>query len=157
MKETHILLILIISILLFMSIKDIYQRFDQESNTKLNNEEPNLYLNDSSYNDDTNLLIPTKDTIYNPNDIHKPNNDLPTQEDNSESVSDPDKLSIMVNTSANTPLVYSFDELTHTVTNLPPTSSPSGYIPIEIDTGSGDILRNITVNNNNLNSFNSIS
>ena len=156
MKETHILLILIISILLFLTIKDIYQRFDQESNTNLNNKEPNLYLNDSSSNNDTNLLIPTKDTIYNPNDIHRPNIDLPTQEDSSESISDPDKLSILVNTSANTPLVYSLDELTHTVSHLPPTTSPSGYIPIEIDTGSGDISRNSTVNNNNLNSFYSI-
>ena len=153
MKETHILLILIISILLFMTIKDIYQPFDQE----LNNDEPPIYLNDSTFNNEINLLVPTKDTIYNPNDIHRPNNDLPTQEESSESISETDKLSIMVNTSADTPLVYSLDELTHTVRHLPPTSAPSGYIPIEIDSGSGDISRNTIVYNNNLNSFNSIN
>ena len=140
-----------------MSIKDIYQRFDQKSNLKLNNDEKQIYLNDSTYNNETNLLVPTKDTIYNPNDIHRPNIDLPTQEDSSDSVSESDKLSIMVNTSGDTPLVYSLDELTHTVSHLPPTSSPSGYIPIEIDTGSGDVTRNTIVNNNNLNSFNSIN
>jgi hypothetical protein len=95
--------------------------------------------------------------IYNLNDIHRPNNDLPIQEDNQESVSESDKLSIMVNTSADTPLVYSLDELTHTVSHLPPTSSPSGYIPIEIDAGSGNVSRNTIVNNNNLNSFYSIN
>jgi hypothetical protein len=153
MKETHILLILIISILLFMSIKDIYQRFDQ----KLNNDETSVYVNDSTFDTDANLLIPTKNMVYNPNDIYGPNNDLPTQEQSSDSISDPDKSSIMVNTSGDTPLVYSLDELTDTITDLPPTFSPSGYIPIEIDTGSGDISRNTTVNNNKLNSFNSIA
>jgi hypothetical protein len=157
MKETHLLLLVIISILLFMTIKDIYQRFDQQSNSHLNNDEPPVYLNDSTYNNDTNLLVPTKDMIYNPNDIHRPNNDLPIQEESKESVSESDKLSIMVNTSGNTPLVYSLDELTHTVSHLPPTTSPSGYIPIEIDTGSGDVSRNTIVNNNNLNLFNSIN
>ena len=153
MKETHILLILIISILLFMSIKDIYQRFDQ----KLNNNDTPIYVNDSSFDNDTNLLIPTKNMVYNPNDMYGPGNDLPTQEESSDSIADVDKLSIMVNTSGDTPLVYSLDELTDTITNSPPTFSPSGYIPIEIDTGSGDISRNTTVNNNKLNSFNSIS
>lgn len=153
MKETHILLILIISILLFMSIKDIYQRFDQ----KINNDDTPIYVNDSSFDNDTNLLIPTKNMVYNPNDMYGPGNDLPTQEESSDSIADVDKLSIMVNTSGDTPLVYSLDELTDTITNSPPTFSPSGYIPIEIDTGSGDISRNTTVNNNKLNSFNSIS
>ena len=152
MKETHILLILIISILLFMSIKDIYQRFDQ----KLNNNDTPIYVNDSSFDNDTNLLIPTKNMVYNPNDMYGPGNDLPTQEESSDSA-DIDKLSVTVNTSGDTPLVYSLDELTDTVIDLPPTFSPSGYIPIEIDTGSGDISRNTYVNNNRLNSFNSIA
>jgi hypothetical protein len=136
-----------------MSIKDIYQRFDQ----KLNNNDTPIYVNDSNFDNDTNLLIPTKNMVYNPNDMYGPGNDLPTQEESSDSAADIDKLSVTVNTSGDTPLVYSLDELTDTVIDLPPTFSPSGYIPIEIDTGSGDISRNTYVNNNRLNSFNSIA
>jgi hypothetical protein len=158
MKESHIILSLIIVILFYLTINDIYLRFDQhliEKNTTYKND--TIYENDSSYNDETNLLVPTKNMIYNPNDIYRPANDLPIQEQSTDNVSEIDKSSIMVNTSGDTPLVYSLDELTHTISNIPPTSAPSGYIPIEIDTGSGNITRNTTVNNNNLNSFHSIN
>jgi len=159
MKESHILLLLIISLLLFMTLNDIYQRFDQvvSNINTVNKNETTIYENDSTYNDEKNLLIPTKNMVYNPFDINRPENDLPTQEISKDYTLDSDKSSINVNTSGDTPIVYSLDELTHTVSNIPPSNTPSGYIPINIDSGSGNIERNKVVNNNNMNLFHSIN
>jgi len=142
-----------------MTLNDIYQRFDQvvSNINTVNKNETTIYENDSTYNDEKNLLIPTKNMVYNPFDINRPENDLPTQEISKDYTLDSDKSSINVNTSGDTPIVYSLDELTHTVSNIPPSNTPSGYIPINIDSGSGNIERNKVVNNNNMNLFHSIN
>ena len=146
MKESHILLLLIIIILFSIILCDIYKKYIE----KLNDNTPLLtnYENDTSIDND--LLVPTKNMVYNPYDSHRPSNDLPIQEQDIESESN--LLTTNVNTSGDTPIVYSLDELTHTVYN-----SPTSNLLPEIDTGSGDIDKDIIVKNTKSVSFSSIN
>jgi hypothetical protein len=107
-----------------------------------------VYENDTSIDND--LLIPTKDSVYNPYDTNRPANEFSIQEQKFESESD--LITTNVNTSGSIPVVYSRDELEHTVY-----STPSFNMYNEIDAGSGDINKDIDVNNNKSVTFSSIN
>lgn len=114
------------------------------------------YLNNNLPNNNTfamgnsNLLIPTSDQVYNPNDTNRPDNNLSHQETNI--LNNNEKIDV-VNTSIDIPLVYSIDEITDTT--IRHRYSPS-YTHKLIDAGSGVINSNIEINNTKLNNFRSI-
>jgi hypothetical protein len=144
MEESHILLLLIIVILITITLCSFYETFSET----LNNDEKPIYYNNTSYNDETDLLVPTKDMEYNPYDVHRPANELPHQVQNQET--DTDKLSTVANTSGDIPIVYSHDELSL------PSNTPTVY-QSEIDAGSGNINTNINIHNSKLNSLQGIN
>ena len=98
----------------------------------------------------SNLLIPTSDQVYNPNDTNRPDNNLSHQETNI--LNNNEKIDV-VNTSIDIPLVYSIDEITDTT--IRHRYSPSHTHKL-IDAGSGVINSNIEINNTKLNNFRSI-
>ena len=149
MKESHILLISIIGILLYITINDLFITQNEKLTDEVKTED--IYENDTSYNNESNLLIPESQYVFNPYDVNRPISELPIQEKTIEG--DSQNKSLLVNTSPDTPIVYSLDELTHTI--FP--STPSTNSEIEIDTGSGNIKKDILVNNNKLNNFSSIN
>jgi len=158
MNVSHILLLLIITLFLIITINGLYTKYLEklsETQDSIRTFEQNydqiperVYENDTSIDND--LLIPTKDTVYNPYDTNRPANDLSIQEQKFESESESTITNI--NTSGNIPIVYSRDELEQTVY-----STPSFNMYNEIDTGSGDINKDIDVNNNKSVTFSSIN
>jgi hypothetical protein len=158
MDISHILLLIIIALFLIITINELYTKYIEKlsetpDTIKIFNQnyvqEPGqVYENDTSVDND--LLIPTKNSVYNPYDLHRPANELPTQEQKIESESD--LLTTNVNTSGSIPIVYSRDELTHTVY-----STPSFNMYNEIDAGSGNINKDIDVHNNKSVTFSSIN
>jgi len=146
MLESHILLLLIIVTLVAITIHSFFNSYTE----KLTDNKINIYNNNRSYNDETNLLVPTKNMEYNPYDIHRPANELPIQEQDNEI--DTDKLSTVVNTTGDTPIVYSHDELTHTIYHNPPS-----IIQAEIDAGSGNINTDVEIHTNKLDNLQGIS
>jgi hypothetical protein len=99
---------------------------------------------------DSNLLIPTSDQVYNPNDTSRTSNEYSHQET---SIINSNSNTDIVNTGIDIPLVYSKDELTETTIIY--NYSPS-YIHKIIDTGSGSIEAPQEINNNALNNLQSI-
>jgi hypothetical protein len=148
MNESHIILLLIIIILILLILHGIYKKYIEKLSENTY-DEGQIYENDTSI--DNNLLIPTKNMVYNPYDIHRPANDLPIQEQSIESESD--LLSKNINTSGDTPIVYSLDVLSHTVYNTP---TQQNLLP-DIDTGSGAISKDIEINNTKSVTFSSIN
>lgn len=135
MNISNILLVGIICILLILLI-----------NTCFNNE---FLTNDLPYNnDDSNLLIPTSDQVYNPHDSNRVGNQLSHQVT---PIFNSNADTIGANTSIDIPIVYSKDELRDT--SIKHTNSPSHKI---IDTGSGNIDHHMEINNNALNNLQSI-
>jgi len=145
MDESHVILLLIIITLFSITIHGFFLSFNENLTDSIGP----IYYNDTSYNDETDLLVPTKDMVYNPYDANRPANELPIQEQNQEISTD--KLSTVTNTSGDTPIVYSHDELTHTIYNTPTMIQP------EIDAGSGNINNNVEINNNKLNNLQGIN
>jgi hypothetical protein len=118
-------------------------------NEFLNNDLPDNNNSIVALGDD-NLLIPTSDQVYNPNDKNRLDNNLSHQETNLLN----NNLNIdSVNTSIDIPLVYSIDEITDTTIIHKYTPSYTRKI---IDTGSGDLGGPDEINNNSLNNFKSI-
>ena len=117
-------------------------------NEHINNDLPD---NQITQEGDNNLLIPTSDQTYNPNDVNRPDNQYSHQETTLNNINNNTDF---VDTDPSIPIVYSNDELE--VTSIPltaPSFTPSSYI---IDAGSGQIKETGNINNNKLNNFNSI-
>lgn len=141
MNISNILLCCILSILLILLINTCF------NNEFLTNNLPN---NSIVAMGDSNLLIPTSDQVYNPNDSSRTSNEYSHQET---SISNSNSNTDIANTSIDIPLVYSKDELTETT--IKHSCSPSHTHKI-IDTGSGSIDPPQEINNNALNNLQSI-
>jgi hypothetical protein len=90
-----------------------------------------------------------KQNTYNPYDSNRPLNTYGHQTDDPDLSSKVDGQTLMVNTTGDTPVVYSLDELETTgLSKYTPTRTPSPII-IDEDAGSGNVYQNIEVNNNN--------
>ena len=147
--------VLLLSIL-FSSIIIITNIFFQNiryNNETLNNDittSNDIPIDDITYDNETNLLVPDVQIVYNPNDVNRPANELSHQIiENDELETKVDQNSILVNTSGDTPLVFSLDELTYT--HQPPSDSQHLAPSIKpIDAGSGIITIDVTQNNNKL-------
>jgi len=146
MNISKILLLCIICILVVLIINKCTNYLNNEY---LNNDLPN---NNIVAQGDSNLLIPTSDQVYNPNDSNRTGNTYSHQET---SISNNNKNTDIVNTAIDIPLVYSHDELTDTTIKHKHKNSPSHTHKI-IDTGSGSIDKPTEINNNALNNFMSI-
>jgi len=143
MDISKILLLCILCILVILIINKCFK------NEFLNNELPN---NNIATMGNSNLLIPTSDQVYNPNDGNRPDNNLSHQETN---ILNNNLNTDSVNTSIDIPLVYSIDEIEDTTIKHNHNNTPS-YIHKIIDTGSGDLGGPDEINNNSLNNFRSI-
>ena len=164
MNISHIILlnILIIIIIIIVTNIPIYvsknknynkETWNNDVEIALNNEIINTNdkpINDVSFDNELNYVIPDKEVVYNQNDINQPNSELPHQETNDEDLElKVDQSNILVNTTGDTPIVYSLDELTYTeqtpsdFQNLAPSVKP-------LDAGSGIITIDVTQHNNKL-------
>lgn len=135
MDISKILLVCILSILVIL-ILNYY--FEHEF---LTNDLPN---NNIVASGNSNILIPSSEEIYNPNDTNRPDNNLSHQETN---ISNNNENTDLVNTSIDIPLVYSKDEIEDTT--IKHNFYPPSYISNIIDTGSG-VIDNLNENNNNI-------
>ena len=150
MNKSHILLMCILCIIFLMIFNALYLILCKCSfkNEHINNDLPD---NQITQEGDNNLLIPTSDQTYNPNDVNRPDNQYSHQETTLNNINNNTDF---VDTDPSIPIVYSNDELE--VTSIPltaPSFTPSSYI---IDAGSGQIKKTDNINNNKLNNFNSI-
>ena len=145
MNISKILLLCIICIFAIL----ILNKFTNYLNLEyINNDLPN---NNIVSMDNSNLLIPTSDQVYNPNDSNRTGNNYSHQD---VSITNININTDVVNTDIDIPLVYSRDEISDTT--IIQSNSPS-YIATIIDAGSGpDINPNIEINNTLLNNFVSI-
>ena len=146
MNRTHLILILFIILLIIIYLVKIIFGITE----KLNN--MNVYSNDKNINkvyNENDLLVPDKQNTYNPYDSNRPLNTYGHQTDDPDLSSKVDGQTLMVNTTGDTPVVYSLDELETTGLSMyTPTKSPSLLI-IPEDAGSGNVYQNIEVNNHN--------
>jgi len=158
--------ILLLNILIFAIITIVIIVYDLYTNKKIIKTEllsndvvtsNDLPVNDISFDNETDLLIPDRQMIYNQNDINRPGNDISHQQIEEEDLElKVDQNSVLVNTTGDTPLVYSLDELTYTVQtpsesqNLAPSITP-------MDAGSGIIKIDVLNNNNKLYKLRSIN
>ena len=148
MNRTHLILILFIILLIFIYlIKIIFGITEKLNNMKVySNDKPE---NDISYDNEYDLLVPDRQYVYNPNDTNRPLNTYGHQTADSDLSLKVDDQTLMVNTTGDTPVVYSLDELETTGLSMyTPTKSPSLLI-IPEDAGSGNVYQNIEVNNHN--------
>ena len=151
MNRTHLILILFIILLIFIYLIKIIFGITE----KLNN--MNVYSNDKPdtgvpFNNEYDLLVPDKQNTYNPYDSNRPLNTYGHQTDDPDLSSKVDGQTLMVNTTGDTPVVYSLDELETTGLSMyTPTRTPSHISPLinPEDAGSGTVYQNIEVNNNN--------
>jgi len=159
MNQTHLILISILILLILIHIYNIIISISENLNNNITSSN-NIPVNDISYDNEYDLLVPDKPNIYNPNDSNRPANNLSHQTSDTDLDSKVDTQTLLVNTTGDTPIVYSLDELEVTSTSMyTPTLTPS-LVPIyikPINTGSGKIIMNDGENNNNkLNRFMSI-
>jgi hypothetical protein len=150
-----IIIIIVTNIPIYVSKNKNYNKETLNNDVKitLNNDIINtndIPINDISYDNELNYVIPDKEVIYNQNDLNRPNSELPHQETNDEDLElKVDQNNILVNTTGDTPIVYSLDELTYTeqtpseLQNLSPSIKP-------LDAGSGVITIDVTQHNNKL-------
>jgi hypothetical protein len=147
MNISNILLLAIICIIFLLIINFLFINISESILNKKEHINNNLPDNQITQEGDNNLLIPTSDQIYNPNDVNRPDNQYSHQETTLNNINNNTDF---VDTDPSIPIVYSNDELE--VTSIPLTT-PSSYI---IDAGSGQIKETDNINNNKLNNFNSI-
>jgi hypothetical protein len=149
---SNILLILILSLLVIILISNIFfkkNEFLTNENVHMND----VPVNDISFDNELELTIPDKDMIYNPHGHRRPEPTLPYQHIDSHNLADRvDQNTVYVNTSGDTPLVYSLDRL-DIDNNTPELLSPSIR---PIDAGSGKIITTHTINNNVMDNMKSI-
>lgn len=150
MNRTHLILILFIISLIFIYLIKIICNITEKLNN-MNVYSNDLPENDISYDNEYDLLVPAKQYVYNPNDTNRPLNTYGHQQPDSDLALKTDTQTLMVNTTGDTPVVYSLDELRTTGLSMyTPTSTPSYLSPSikPIDAGSGNVYKNIQVNNN---------
>ena len=153
MNRSHILLLGILSIIFILIWNNLFLFYNKWSlNKSFKNEHINNDLPDNQITQegDDNLLIPTSQQTYNPNDGNRPGNQYGHQVTNVHNNNNVD--TILVNTDISIPLVYSMDELEDTTIIRTTPSIPN----LTIDAGSGPVNTDVTINNNALNNFNSI-
>lgn len=151
MNRTHLILILFIILLIFIYLLKIIFGITEKLNN-MNVYSNNLPENDISYDNEYDLLVPDRQNVYNPNDSNRPLNTYGHQTSDSDLSLKVDGQTLMVNTTSDTPVVYSLDELETTgLSKYTPTSTPSLVSPLinHEDAGSGNVYQNIEVNNNN--------
>lgn len=148
MNTSQILLLSIIWIIFLMITNTLYLIISEYTikNEHINNDLPDNQITQLGNN---NLLIPTSDQVYNPNDTNRPNNVDSHQVTNINNINTNTDLA---NTDPSIPIVYINDELedSNYIINTP--SLPYN----NIDTGSGVIEPPTDINNNALNNFSSI-
>jgi hypothetical protein len=148
MNTSQILLLGIILIIFLMITNILYLIISECTikNEHINNDLPDNQITQLG-ND--NLLIPTSDQVYNPNDGNRPNNSDSHQVTNINNINSNTDLA---NTDPSIPIIYINDQLEDTsyVTNTP------SLLINSIDTGSGIIEQPTDINNNALNNFSSI-
>jgi len=151
MNQTHLILISILILLILIHIYKIIVSISENLNNNITvgNDKP---VNDISYDNEYDLLVPDKPNVYNPNDVNRPANNLSHQTSDTDLNLKVDNQTLLLNTTGDTPIVYSLDELEVTSTSMyAPALTPSiipKYIK-PIDTGSGKIIINDGENNNN--------
>ena len=141
MDISKILLLCILCILVILILNNCFK------NEFLNNDLPN---NNIVSMGNSNLLIPTSDQVYNPNDTNRTDNNLSHQETN---ILNNNQNTDVVNTSIDIPLVYSIDEIEDTTIRHKYNNNSPSYTHKIIDAGSGDLGRPDKINNNVLNNF----
>jgi hypothetical protein len=103
-------------------------------------------VNDYSYDNEQDLLIPDHQNTNDPYDTNRPNNKYGHQTADTDLNSKVDTQTLLINTDGNTPIVDSLDILEDTSTLMyAPAFTPS-ILPI--DAGSGKIVINDDENNN---------
>lgn len=112
----------------------------------INNDLPN---NQITQEGDSNLLIPTSEQVYNPNDSNRPDNAYSHQVTQLNNLND---NTILANTDPSIPIVYTHDELENTKYAI----TPSSYTDM-LDSGSGQIPVTDNINNNVMNDFSGIN
>jgi hypothetical protein len=158
MNISNILLLYILFILIILIITNISVTKVTHHNKTLNNETLNnditttndKPIDNATFDNETNLLVPDVQIVYNPNDVNRPANELPHQMiDENELESKVDQNNILVNTTGDTPLVFSLDELTYIQQAPSDTQNLEASIK-PIDAGSGIITIDLANNNNKL-------
>ena len=145
MNISKILLLSIICVFAILTLNKLTNYLNFEY---INNDLPN---NNVALMGNSDLLIPTSEQVYNPNDSNRTGNTYSHQE---KSILNNNSNTDIVNTDIDIPLVYSRDEITDTT--IIQRYSPS-YTSTIIDAGSGsDINPDIEINNTILNNLVSI-
>ena len=151
---SHILLILILSLLIIILISNFSKKNELLTNDIVHMND--IPVNDISFDNELELTVPDTDMVYNPHGSNRPERTLPYQHIDSQNLADRvDQNTVFVNTSGDTPIVYSLDRL-EIENNTPSFLSPSIR---QIDAGSGEIITiNTThkINNNVMDNMKSI-
>lgn len=159
MNQTHLILISILILLILIHIYKIIVSINENLNNNITSSN-NMPVNDYSYDNEQDLLVPDRPNVYGRYDTNRPANNYGRQTTDTDLDSKVDNQTLLVNTTGDTPIVYSLDVLEVTSTSMyAPVFTPSmlpSYIK-PIDTGSGKIVMNDgDVNNNELNRLMSI-
>jgi len=150
---SYILLVAILVLTIIIIISNLFSK-KNELLTNDNVHTNDIPVNDISYDNELELTIPDTDVGYNPYGHTRPAQILPHQYIDNQNLEDRvDQNTVYVNTSADTPIVYSLDRLDMEIDTSKSYASPS-ITPI--DAGSGDIITLKTINNNNMDNLKSI-
>ena len=158
MNQTHLILISILILLILIHLYKIIISISENLNNDItvSNDKP---VNDISYDNEYDLLVPDRPNVYNPNDINRPANNYGHQTTDTDLNLKVDNQTLLLNTTGDTPIVYSLDELEVTSNSMySPALTPSIIKYVKpINTGSGKIIMNDgDINNNKLNRLRSI-
>jgi len=158
MNKAHLALIIMLIMLILIYIYIIFMNICENLNNTITSSN-DMPVNDISYDNEYDLLVPDRQNIYNPNDSNRPANNLSHQISDTDLDLKVDGQTLLVNTTADTPIVYSLDELEVTSGSMfTPTHTPSLLSPSikAIDTGSGKVDTDVISRNNKLNRLRSI-
>jgi hypothetical protein len=142
-KKEDLVIISILIILIIIIINNIINNIC-ESLTNDNVHSNDIPINDISYDNELDLTAPDREIAYNPhNHTYGNSRILPSQHINNANLENiVDENSVLVDTTGDTPLVYSLDEL-----NAPENNSYYAPSIHAIDAGSGKILQHKIYNN----------
>lgn len=145
MNQIHSILISIFILLILIYIYEIILSINENLNNNIPSSN-NMPVNDYSYDNEQDLLIPDHQNTNDPYDTNRPNNKYGHQTADTDLNSKVDTQTLLINTDGNTPIVDSLDILEDTSTLMyAPAFTPS-ILPI--DAGSGKIVINDDENNN---------